>query len=196
MDAEVDLKEDFDGITELDNPPPPWFMWLFYGTIVFAGIYLVRFTWTSYGHTQVQEFTVANNEIKAAQKKSAGDVDENNVTLETDKGKLTEAGELFLKKCAVCHGEKGEGKNGPNLTDEFWIHGGDVKSVFKTIKYGVLEKGMIAWGDQIPPLQMKAVTAYILSLQGSKPANAKEPEGTKMGEEKAPAADSTGATIP
>ena len=180
LDAEVDLKEDFDGISELDNPPPPWFMWLFYSTVVFAGVYLVRYTWMHYAPGQVEEYNADMKEVLAMKAKAAGNVDENNVTIETDKAKLAEAASIFKEKCAVCHGEKAEGKNGPNLTDDNWIHGNSAKEVFKTIKYGVLEKGMVAWKDQISPVKMKALTTYILTLRGTNPAGAKAPEGEKM----------------
>lgn len=180
LDAEVDLKEDFDGISELDNPPPPWFMWLFYSTVVFAGVYLVRYTWMHYAPGQVEEYNADMKDVLAMKAKAAGNVDENNVTIETDKAKLAEAASIFKEKCAVCHGEKAEGKNGPNLTDDNWIHGNSAKEVFKTIKYGVLEKGMVAWKDQISPVKMKALTTYILTLRGTNPAGAKAPEGEKM----------------
>lgn len=180
LDAEVDLKEDFDGISELDNPPPPWFMWLFYSTVLFAGVYLVRYTWMHYAPSQVEEYNQDMKAIVAMKAKAAGNVDENNVTVETDKTRIAEAASLFKEKCAVCHGEKGEGKNGPNLTDDNWIHGNSAKDIFKTIKYGVLEKGMVAWKDQISPVKMKALTTYILTLRGTNPAGAKAPEGEKM----------------
>jgi cytochrome c oxidase cbb3-type subunit III len=185
LDAEVDLKEDFDGITELDNPPPPWFMFIFYSTVLFAGIYLVRYTWLNYGMSQNEEYkteyaayTAQKDAMKA---KMADNVDENNVTVEKDKAKLAAIASLFTSKCGTCHGENGQGINGPNLTDEYWIHGNSVKDIFKTIKYGVLDKGMLAWKDQnMSPANMRLLTSYILSLQGSKPAGAKAEQGEKL----------------
>lgn len=184
LDADVDLKEDFDGISELDNPPPPWFMWMFYSTVIFAGVYLVRYTWMHYAPSQTEEYNAEMAALKAKSaaylSKQADNVDENSVTVEKDKAKLADAAALFKAKCAACHGENGEGKNGPNLTDDHWIHGNSVKDVFKTIKYGYPEKGMIAWKDQVSPPKMKALTSYILSLRGTNPAGAKAPEGEKM----------------
>lgn len=84
----------------------------------------------------------------------------------------------FVTKCAACHGQNGEGLVGPNLTDEYWIHGGGIKDIFKTIKYGWPEKGMISWESQIQPLEMQQIASFIYSLKGSKPANAKAPQGT------------------
>lgn len=184
LDAEVDLKEDFDGISELDNPPPPWFMFLFYGTIVFAGVYLVHYGWTKKGPNPDQEYAQDDAVRKANAKiylaKHEGNVDETTVTLLTDKAKLADAGKLFKEKCSTCHGENGEGKNGPNLTDDHWLHGNSIKEVFSTIKNGVAGKSMIPWKDQISPPNIRAVASYVLSLRGSNPAGAKEPEGEKM----------------
>ena len=184
LDADVDLKEDFDGISELDNPPPPWFMWLFYTCVVFAGVYLVRYSWLHYSPNQQEEYAQKmqklNTEKAAYMAKMADNVDENTVTLEKSPEKLAEAKTLFIDKCAACHGQNGEGKNGPNLTDDYWIHGNGIKDVFKTIKYGVLEKGMVAWKEQISPPKMRTVASYVLSLRGTNPTGAAAPQGEKM----------------
>lgn len=185
MDKDVDLKEDFDGITELDNPAPPWFMWLFYSSIVFAGVYLVRYTWLHTAPSQKEEYDKSYAEYTAAKTKfmakQSDNVDENNVTLETDKAKLADAAELFKSKCATCHGADGGGMpgNGPNLTDDYWIYGNSVKEVFKTIKFGT-NNGMVPWQGQISPSKMKATASYILSLRGTNPPNAQPPKGEKM----------------
>ncbi|MCC7297190.1 MAG: c-type cytochrome, partial [Bacteroidia bacterium] len=186
MDAEVDLKEDFDGISELDNPAPPWFMWLFYSTVLFAVVYFVNFTWTRRGPNQEQEYQasmVQHASSKNAFTKKAGEsVDENSVTVETDQAKLTEAADIFKSKCAACHGADGGGMqgSGPNLADDYWIHGNSIKDVFKTIKYGYLSAGMVAWDGQISPPKMKALSTYVLSLRGTKPSNPQPPKGDKM----------------
>ena len=184
MDKEVDLKEDFDGISELDNPPPPWFMWLFYSTVVFAAIYLVRFTWLHYGPSQTEEYNIKITKLKtettAFLAKQADNVDENTVTIEKDQTKLFEAKGIFMAKCATCHGQNGEGNSGPNLTDDYWIHGNSVKDIFKTIKYGYPDKGMVPWKEHLNPPKIKAMATYILSLRGSLPPNAKAPQGEKM----------------
>jgi cytochrome c oxidase cbb3-type subunit 3 len=102
--------------------------------------------------------------------------------LQTDKAKLAEGETVFKTKCATCHGPDGGGLagSGANLTDEYWIHGNSVKEVFKTIRYGVLSAGMVAWDGQIPPDKMRSVASYVLSLQGTKPANPQPPKGDKM----------------
>ena len=184
MDAEVDLKEDFDGISELDNPPPPWFMWLFYSTVIFAAIYLVRFTWLHYGPSQTEEYNSKLAKLKtetaAFLAKQADNVDENTVTVEKDQGKIAEAKLVFVAKCATCHGQSGEGNSGPNLTDDYWIHGNSAKDIFKTIKYGYPDKGMVPWQEHLSPPKIKAMTTFILSLRGSKVSNPKAPQGEKM----------------
>jgi cytochrome c oxidase cbb3-type subunit 3 len=87
--------------------------------------------------------------------------------------------EIFIAKCVACHGQAGEGGVGPNLTDEYWLHGGSINDIFKTVKYGVPEKGMIAWQATLKPNEIQSVSNYILSIQGSNPANAKAPQGEK-----------------
>lgn len=186
MDAEVDLKEDFDGITELDNPPPPWFMWLFYGTVIFGAIYFVRYTVLNSAPRQVQEYNLAmatfENGKKSFAGKEANNIDENTVTLETDKANLAVGETIFKTKCSTCHGIDGGGLqgSGPNLTDDYWIHGNSIKEIYKTIKYGVLSAGMVPWEGQLSPQKMKSVGSYVLSLRGSKPANPQPPKGDKM----------------
>ena len=86
---------------------------------------------------------------------------------------------MFATRCPPCHGNNAEGLVGPNLTDEYWLHGGGVKDVFKTIKYGVPEKGMIAWEKSLSAQQISDITNYVLSLKGTKPAGAKAPQGDK-----------------
>ncbi|KAA3624060.1 MAG: acyl carrier protein [Bacteroidetes bacterium] len=107
----------------------------------------------------------------------SGIIDENNVVLLTDAASLARGKEIFEANCAACHGTKGGGAVGPNHTDNYWIHGGSIQDVFKTIKYGVQEKGMISWQNQLRPEDIQKVASYVLSLQGTNPPNAKAPEG-------------------
>lgn len=199
-DKDAMFHHDLDGIQELDNPPPPWFMFLFYGTILFAVIYFVRFTITGNGPTQQEEYvaelTAADEAHQAYLAKAANLIDETNVIAMTDAADLDAGKALFQEKCAVCHLADGGGQVGPNLTDEYWLHGGGVKEIFKTIKYGVTEKGMQSWQKDLNPKQMQQLASFILTLQGTKPATPKEPQGEKWvpeGAAPAPAApaDST-----
>jgi cytochrome c oxidase cbb3-type subunit 3 len=182
-EKELELDHDFDGIKELNNPIPFWFNLLFYTTIAVAFVYLMVFHVFEVGSLQGKEYEteMANAEISKQEyiKKAGNLIDENSVVLLTDKAKIHEGAEIFTTKCVVCHGEKGEGKVGPNLTDEYWLHGGDVKSIFKTIKYGVPSKGMVAWQNSMNGGQIQQLASYILSLQGTNPPGAKEPQGEK-----------------
>ena len=180
-EAEVATDHNYDGIVELDNSLPPWWVYLFYGTIAFAMVYLVYFNYFD-GPTQKMEYDteVAQALVKKNEllKKAAAAVDETSVVVLSDDASIAKGKGSFVTKCAACHGQNGEGLVGPNLTDEYWIHGGGIKDIFKTIKYGWPEKGMISWESQIQPLEMQQIASFIYSLKGSKPANAKAPQGT------------------
>jgi cytochrome c oxidase cbb3-type subunit III len=182
-EKELILHEDFDGIQELDNPVPTWFNALFYGTIAAGIVYLLVFhVWKS-ADLQDDEYTkevqVAEIKREAYLKTVANSIDENSVQLSTKDADLAKGKDLFTANCAACHGQKGEGLVGPNLTDEYWLHGGTVSEVFKVVKYGVPAKGMISWEKQLNPLQIQQVASFILSLQGTNPPNGKEPQGEK-----------------
>lgn len=186
LEKEKDLVMDhaYDGIYELDNPTPPWFNFLFYGTILFGVVYLIQYHVIGDGNIMEQEYAAQMAEAEKAKAayltNNASKVDETNVTLIEDKAQLTQAATVFREKCAACHGDLGEGKNGPNLTDEYWLHGGSLSDVFKTIKYGVPQKGMIPWEGMLKPEQIQLMASYILSIKGTVPAGqGKAPEGTK-----------------
>ena len=171
----------FDGIRELDNRIPPWFTTLFLATIVFAVVYLLDYHVFSSSPLQAAEY---NAELTAADVQrrvflaSEGTIDENALTQIKDPEVLKRAGGEFQKYCISCHGPAGGGIVGPNLTDQYWIHGGGIKNVYTTIKMGVPAKGMISWQLVFTPKQIQEIASYVLSLQGSNPANAKKPEGT------------------
>lgn len=179
------MEHEFDGIAELDNPTPAWFMVLFYGTILFAVGYMVNYHVIGWGKSQEQEYAAElqqaeDDRIAMLQKPGAGGankINENTVEASTDKAVLQAGAALFKTVCTPCHGEHAEGAVGPNLTDAYWLHGGAAKDIFKTIKYGVPEKGMIAWEKQMNGKQIADITSYILSLKGSNPAGAKAPQG-------------------
>jgi len=186
LEKEKDLlmKHKYDDIEELDNPTPPWFMYLFYSSILFAVVYGFYYHVYLDGNIQETEYktevAVAEKAREAYMKKFANSVNENNVTVVKEAKDLTEGSQIYTTNCIACHGDKGQGGVGPNLTDKFWIHGGDVKALFKTILQGVPEKGMIAWNKTLNPLQIQKVASYILTLQGTNPAGAKEPQGTEV----------------
>lgn len=183
FDDEKDLliDEEFDGIQELNNPAPRWIMALFFITIFWGAMYWVHFHTYKQGVLQDEEYA---NEVAAFEsKRPVSQFDENNIVLLSDGGSLDEGKTLFTSKnCHTCHGVNGEGHVvGPNLTDNYWIHGGDANSVFKTIKYGVIEKGMTPFSNQMSDSDIQKLTSYILNkLVGSDPPNAKEAQGEKM----------------
>ncbi len=186
-EKDLEIPHAYDGIKELNNPVPTWFNILFYGTLIFAAGYLYYYHIGEHGERQDDEYKteVAKAEI-AKQKylaKSGSAIDENSVKV--DPSQIQAGKVIFDGNCVACHGEKGEGLVGPNLTDEFTLHGGSVKDIFKVIKYGVPEKGMVSWEKNMSAVNISAVTNYILSLQGSKPANAKAPQGEKYEPEEA-----------
>lgn len=185
IEEEKDLVIDhaYDGIKELNNPVPAWFNFLFFGTMIFAAAYLFYYHIGGYGDLQDKEYenemAKAKIEKAAYLEKSANTIDENSVKFDNTPTVLEEGRTVFTTNCVVCHGDKGQGIIGPNLTDEYWIHGGGINNVFKTIKYGVPEKGMISWEKNLNPKQISAVANFILSLKGTNPAGAKAPQGEK-----------------
>jgi cytochrome c oxidase cbb3-type subunit 3 len=178
------LDHDFDGIKELDNPTPVWFNAMFYGSILFALVYLLNYHVLEWSPLQDEEYAI---EMKAAEAskgvllaKAGNLIDETTVKVDGDAGVLAAGKTVYMQNCVACHAPDGGGTVGPNLTDEYWIHGGTVNNIFKTIKYGIPEKGMISWEKTLTVKQTSDVSNFILSLQGTKPANPKEPQGTKM----------------
>jgi len=180
-EGELLLDHDYDGIKELDNNLPPWWVYLFYACIVFAVVYLVRFEIMG-GADQEMEL---KNEIAQAQveiaeyKKTAPDtMDENTVTLLTDAADLAAGKAIFEANCVACHRADAGGQIGPNLTDDKWILGGGIKNIFHTLVNGGRDgKGMISWKGTLKPKQMQEVASYVISLQGSNPKDPKAPEG-------------------
>jgi cytochrome c oxidase cbb3-type subunit 3 len=178
-EKDVLLDHDYDGIQELDNNLPPWWKYGFYATIVYACVYLFYFH-VAGGPSSYDEYNKEIEDAKSAvavyMAKNAMNVDENNVSL-ADAAGIAEGKATYAANCAPCHGANGEGTVGPNLTDDYWIHGGSLTDVFKSIKYGWPAKGMKAWQTDLTPVQIKNITGYIKSLHGTNPANAKAPDG-------------------
>lgn len=180
QEEDVMLEHDYDGIKELDNVLPPWWVYLFYGCVIFAVVYFIRFQ--IYGdYTQAEEFEAemaqADIDIKEYLKTAPDLMDKESVTLLTDATSLAEGKAIFTTNCVACHRADAGGAIGPNLTDEYWILGGGIKNVFNTlVEGGRSGKGMISWKDQLKPTEMQKVASYVLSLQGSNP---KEPKPTE-----------------
>lgn len=193
-EQDILLDHNYDGIQELDNSLPPWWKYGFYVTIVVAVIYVYRFHISHDGPSQTEEYATEmaqGEEDKAAYlAKSANNVDENSVVMLKDAGELAGGKELFVKSCAACHLADGGGVVGPNLTDDYWLHGGSIKDVFKSIKYGWQDKGMKSWKDDFSPKQIQQLASFIKSLKGTHPAAPKAPQGELYNETVPAAADS------
>lgn len=176
----IHSNHDFDGIQEYDNDLPPWWKYMFYVTIVFAVGYMLHYHVFRTGALQTEEYEM---EMAQAALIAAQNVEDPNAVTNfevlTDASALESGKAIYLQNCAACHGQAGEGTVGPNLTDEYWLHGGDVNDIFKTVKFGVPSKGMVPWQGKLTKDQMLEVSSYILSLQGSNPPNAKEAQGEK-----------------
>lgn len=184
QEKDIELHHSYDGIKELDNHLPPWWKYLFYGTIGWSVIYLIVYHFSATLPLQLEEYQneVASAEeqariFKASQPQEA--IDESKLVYTQDAAIIEKGKSVFMNNnCGSCHRNDGGGNSiGPNLTDEFWLHGGDIKDIFKTVKNGVVEKGMPAWGKALSPQDVRAVTFFILSLQGTNPANGKAPQG-------------------
>ncbi|MBK9109774.1 MAG: c-type cytochrome [Saprospiraceae bacterium] len=186
QESNIDTGHNYDGIRELDNVTPPWFIAGFVGTIIFAGIYMYRYHVAYSAPLMIEEFKIAMDEAAIEKleflKTQSNLVDENSVTL-LPAGQFDEGKSIFKTACAVCHGELGQGTVGPNMTDDYWIHGGSVKQIFTVIKYGVIEKGMKPWKDDYSANQIAQLTSYIKSLRGTNPPGGKEPQGDLYKEE-------------
>jgi len=175
----IDLGHDYDGIRELDNPMPPWWLAGFFISIVFAVIYMFHYHVLGTGDLQEAEYAKVmereNAKVQAYLKAQAMDVTEENATLMTSNEDLMKGKALFVNNCAVCHKEDGRGEAGPNLTDDYWIYGGDIKDVFRVIKKGA-PNGMPEHQSKFNPIQIQQVSSYVLSMdyvspeQGGKPA--------------------------
>ncbi|MEM6736614.1 MAG: cbb3-type cytochrome c oxidase N-terminal domain-containing protein [Bacteroidota bacterium] len=179
-EAEIVTNHEYDGIRELDNRLPPWWLYGFYATIVFSAIYLFRFYFLDMPSQQEEfqaEMTRAKEEVQVYLASLDNLIDESNVSLLEAEMDLNAGKAIFEQNCAVCHMADGGGGVGPNLTDQYWLHGGDMPAIFSTIKYGVLSKGMISWESQLSPKKMQQVSSYIYMMEGTTPANPKEPQG-------------------
>lgn len=172
---------DYDGIRELDNPLPPWWLYLFYGTLLFGVVYMVRFHVLD-GPTQYEEFeskiALAQLEIEQYQ---ASLPEEKDLVISEDEALLAAGKKIFTMYCQVCHRPDGGGSIGPNLTDAYWILGGTLNDVYNVISNGGRPgKGMVAWKNSLNKTQIEEVSNYIMSLQGTNPPNPKAPQGEEL----------------
>jgi cytochrome c oxidase cbb3-type subunit III len=185
QEKEIELDHSYDGIRELDNHLPPWWKMLFYATIAWSAVYIFVFHVSGTLPLQSDEYQAEVQEAEEQARKlkelrPVQEIDENTLAFTLDSAAfITNGKAVFMENnCSSCHRADGGGNTiGPNLTDPYWLHGGDIKNVFSTVKNGVIEKGMPAWGKALSPQQVRDVTFFILSLQGSNPQNPKKPQG-------------------
>jgi cytochrome c oxidase cbb3-type subunit 3 len=192
------MDHDYDGIKELDNNLPPWWVYLFYACIVFAVVYLVRFEIMGAPDQEAElktEMAQAKIDVAKYMETAPDLMDEKTVSLLTDAESLSKGKEIFTTNCVACHRADAGGQIGPNLTDDHWILGGGIKNLFHTITNGGRDgKGMIAWKASLKPKEIQAVASYVISLRGSNPKDPKAPDGEIWVDENAPKTDSAVAT--
>jgi cytochrome c oxidase cbb3-type subunit III len=174
------LEHEADGIKELDNLLPRWWVWLFNLSIVYAVIYMIYYHVSGTGDLQAAEYT---KEWKRGEEIKSGSIAKfesgiATLTPSSDKAVLGDGQRLFVTYCAPCHRPDGGGLVGPNLCDDYWIHGSNYVDNVKTVINGVPAKGMLSWRGVLNPDQIKAVTSYIYTLRGTKPPNPKPAENT------------------
>lgn len=178
---EIILDHNYDGIRELDNDLPAWWLYGFYISIIFAVIYMARyhvFDGADQSEEYLAEVAKAKEEVEAYKKENPDLLDASTVELLTDASDL-EAGEtIYMANCIACHRTDGGGSIGPNLTDEHWILGGGISNIFHTISEGGRDgKGMVAWKTSLSSEEIAQVSSYVMSLEGTNPPDAKGPEG-------------------
>lgn len=173
---------DADGILEYDNPMPGWWVYLFWATAIFALGYASWYL-PGYGPTKEAEYESARVAYEKEFKKAESDSNSPDFPALKDlqiyaanEEKIKLGSVLFQTRCVACHAAEGQGLIGPNLTDDYWIHGGGLDNIYNTIKFGVLDKGMLAWKDQLSVEEMMQVTSFVRSIQGTNKAG-KEPQG-------------------
>jgi len=192
-EGELLMDHDYDGIKELDNNLPPWWVYLFYICIIFGVIYVVRYEVLGADNQEMElkkEMAQAKIDVEEYLKTAPDLMDEKTVVLLTDEPSLAAGKEIFTTNCAACHRADAGGQIGPNLTDNHWILGGGIKNLFHTITNGGRDgKGMIAWKGTLKPKEIQKVASYILSLQGSNPKDPKAPDGEIWVDDSAPAKD-------
>ena len=172
------LDHDYDGIRELDNKLPRWWVWLFYGTIIFAVFYMFYYHVFGSGHMMAEEYAAEMKQGEALKTAAMSKFESSIPTLEPSKDPavIAEGHQLFSRLCSPCHRADGGGLVGPNLCDDYWIHGSNFTDNVTTIWNGVPAKGMITWKKFLQPQQVYAAASYIYTLRGTHPPKPKPPE--------------------
>ncbi len=176
------LDHEYDGIQELDNAMPPWWLYGFYLTIAFSVVYLLYYEVTGWGPDQHEEYqremAMAAERYGVAEEVATIDFSTAEILLDEESlaaGRTIYAATTNL--CATCHGAEGQGLVGPNLTDDYWKHGCDLESIVNSIRVGFPDRGMPAYGStvRIPDEELHQLASYIISIRGTNPPNPKAP---------------------
>ncbi|MFY8161202.1 MAG: cbb3-type cytochrome c oxidase N-terminal domain-containing protein [Candidatus Kapaibacteriota bacterium] len=181
------LDHDFDGIKEFDNPLPPWWVGLFYLTIIISIVYILYYHVSGFGPSQREEYLNEINSFKNEKlAKSSGAPEDSfkdgeTFTAMTEETSIVAGSQIYKTNCSSCHGVAGEGGIGPNMTDKFWLHGGNYNDIINTIVKGVPEKGMISWKPILSKSDILKVASYLETLKGTAPPNPKAPQGVEVG---------------
>lgn len=174
------LDHDYDGIREYDNPLPRWWLWLFYGTIIFSAVY-VPYYLMGYGASTQERYEAEMAAAEAARPapppRTGGGAEQPAAAMATGPEAVAAGKEVYVTNCAPCHGPQGQGVIGPNLTDHYWIHGDQPADIINVITEGVPEKGMVPWKSVLNPNKIQQVAAFVMSLEGTNPPNPKPPQG-------------------
>jgi cytochrome c oxidase cbb3-type subunit 3 len=182
-DADHLLDHSYDGIQEYDNPLPRWWLAIFWATIIFTPLYVLYFHFGG-GMLATERYDqemIAFYDKQAEQLLALGEITESTlVDLMADTSMMNGGKKIFQSKCATCHGMFGEGGIGPNLTDDYWLHGSQLMDVYATVRDGIPAKGMLAWERQLRPAELMAVSSYVGTLLGTDPPNPKEPQGNQQ----------------
>ncbi len=192
-DQIIDHGNDYDGIHEYDNPLPNWFLYMFYGTIVFAFLYAGYYfgkSWALATNTGVSQNLVwSGSKLKMKmdaieRERAAAPFEEPTgatlVAFLRNSGNISRGESVFKANCVACHGEQGQGIVGPNLTDAYWIHGNKPEDIIASISAGWVPKGMPAWGPVLGSQKVHWLTAYVMSIRGKPVDNPKAPQGDKL----------------
>ncbi|HEX3777912.1 MAG TPA: cbb3-type cytochrome c oxidase N-terminal domain-containing protein [Polyangiaceae bacterium] len=177
------LEHEYDGIKEYDNPLPRWWLWIWAGSIIFSIGYFFHYH-VSHNGTSVQDDylqDMAAAREQEAKQSLAQPVSEDSLgKLMADPALMTDAKALFGMRCSPCHGDHAQGIIGPNLTDNYWIHGkGTLTDIYGVVDGGVAAKGMPAWGRMLTPIELRKVVAFVGTQRG-KNLPGKAPEGDPL----------------
>jgi cytochrome c oxidase cbb3-type subunit 3 len=178
------LDHEYDGIQEYDNPMPRWWIGIFWVTIVFAVLYWLNLPGVGSGKGRIATYEQEMSEAQAtygslAPAPGSGPSEAELIAFAQDPAKRERGKTVYETNCTPCHRSDGGGSIGPNLTDDFWVHGGAPARILNSVSAGVLDKGMPAWGTVLKPDDVAAVIAYVMSLRGTNPPAPKEPQGVK-----------------